>query len=385
MDKKYYIKRPSSRHESIDQAYQIVDYLYALLRENVLKKDSFSCQEVCLFLDSFIRMRVDINIALVSNNVDDEILSRQLISLYENNYKADVDRRFELEHLYSAHDFSSMVEHFLKEKVLGKAILMLDEEIRQRQYRYDHYDEIDFDTFIHSHYSFSPSEALDKLSTNNIIIDVEQLSIIRKDMIFYTGCIDPPFLVGHFGEIKILDDYDASELLFCGAQIFKDVCCIWPFSYGYARSLRRDGRWGFLSQETNTIFWLDDNVLYADDFRCERVRIQLKDGFERYYFLDLCLNDCFNKQFIEAGEFENGIAIVSDMVCSNYRIDIHGNVHPDDIEKYTKCKTESLACSKQSRKRFIHVKNKSTEPYDPESEIMDSLAGYGVDPECYGF
>lgn len=386
MNKKYYIKRPTSRHESIDQAYQIANDLYALLRENVLKNDTFSCQEVCLFLDSFIRMRIDLNIASNSDIIDEERLSRQLISLYENSYKADVDRRFELEQLYSAHDFNSLVEHLFNERVLGKAIYVLEEEIRQRQYKFDNYDENDFDAIINYHNGISPNDCLDILAGYIIITEIEKLAIIRNKNVFYTAEIDHSFIAcGTLEDIETLNHYDESDLFFSGVKEFKDVCCIWPFSNGYARTLRRDGRWGFLSQETNTIYWCDENVLYADDFRCERARIQLKDGFECYYFIDLCLRDCFHKRFIDACEFENGLALVSDTVCSNYRIDIYGNVHPDDIENYAKCRKESLACSKQSQKRFFRAKNKTTEPYDPETEIMDSLSGYGADPECYGF
>lgn len=202
------------------------------------------------------------------------------------------------------------------------------------------------------------------------------------------------------GEYNNISDFFYEELTpYLHLKVsHNDAICIWPFSEGYARVLGKDGRWGYLSQENNKITWININVsyfynlegnktnrinlegsvLYAEDFKCERARLQLDDDNKSYMYLGLCLDDCFGKTFKKASDFKGGYAVVSDEYCENYTIDVFGEIIDADKKRYEECKLEKEELEEEIEKRsFRH--------YDPETEVMRSLMGYGADPELFGF
>lgn len=186
------------------------------------------------------------------------------------------------------------------------------------------------------------------------------------------------------------------------SKVYHDnAACIWPFYNGYARVIGKDGKWGFLSQEDNEIKWITDNisefcystrisfykddsiVLYVDDFKCERARVQLNDENNSYMFLGLDLDVCFAKTFNYASEFKDGYAMVSDNYCDNYKIDVFGEIIDADKERYEKCMLRVL---EEGKGEFELARSRRRNGYyDPESVIMRSLSGHGCDPELFGF
>ena len=380
MEQNYLLYTPYTNIGINDKSYKFKKDLYVLLRSEVLNNEKFSWQEVCLFLDSFIIMQKHLNIGKGQPDYDEKRVSDLLIKLYEEYYKESIDKRFEYSHLYSVPNFVFLIKHLQGEKKLGTSIKILLEEIHNRQTRFENYNENDIVELWDCINEYSPIRCLDNLTELNVLSHMETLYIKRNNKQSFFTVPEGSFI----DSLNDLDEYDPSNIAFVGVKEFKEVSCIWPFSYGYARVLSRNGIWGDLSVETTEIIWLKENVLYAFDFKCERARIQLNNDFEKYCFIDLCLNECFSKTFNEAQDFNNGETLVSDDYCRSYRIDVLGNIITEDLEKYEKSKKKSIDDSIKSKQLF-NKSRKQFISYDGESEIMDSLCGYGADPEIYGF
>lgn len=388
MERKYLLHTPCYSVEFINKCYQLRMDLYVLLRNKVLKNDKFPWQEVCLFLDCFIIMH---ELLLIDKNkieYNDSRIADWLNQLYQGKYRESINKRFEKSRLYSVPNFDSLLKHFQEEGKLGIATMTIIEEIQNRQNRLDNYDPNNFkqnETGDLMDYinGYTPYKCLKKLNEDNVSSDMDTLIIMRNSKQIYFTVDKMSAYLDQFNDIDaLLGKCVLSDIKYSRAKEFKDVCCIWPFSNGYARALGRNGIWGYISQETNEINWVDGNVKYACDFKCDRARIELNN--EKYYFLDLCLNNCFQKEFLSASDYYNGIALVSDEYCNSYRIDVHGNIIPDDIEKYENSKRQHFESIKQTRE-LLKKNRRNSSSYDEESAIMNSLSGYGPDPEVFGF
>lgn len=390
MERKYLLHTPCYSVEFKNKCYQLRMDLYVLLRNKVLKNDKFPWQEVCLFLDCFIIMHEHLLIDKNKIEYNDSRIADWLNQIYQGKYRESINKRFEKSRLYSVPNFDSLLKHFQEEGKLGIATITLIEEIQNRQNRLDNFElnNSSYDLnhieemmdYINGH---SPYKCLNKLKEDNVASDMDTLIIKRNSKhIYFTVEITSAFCDQLKDIDALLGKCDLSDINYCGAKVFKDVSCIWSFSNGYARALSQNGIWGYISQETNEINWIDENVKYAYDFKCERARVVLNN--EKYYFLDLCLNKCFKKEFLSASDYYNGIALVSDEYCNSYRIDVHGNIIPDDIEKYENSKRQHFDSIKQTRE-LLKKNRRNSSSYDEESAIMNSLSGYGPDPEVFGF
>lgn len=189
------------------------------------------------------------------------------------------------------------------------------------------------------------------------------------------------FLIKSF--LSLSPDWDDSEF-FDIDNISSDyktkidyAICVWPLSDGYARFLGKNGNWGFLHEYTLEPFFLDSDVLYADDFSCGLAKIQFAD--ETFNYLNSRLKLLCEHNFEKASTFVGGYAIVSDSICRNYKIDINGNIAEIDKSRYK----IALDMFKSNNDEEINVINRKS--FDPESRIMNALSGNGPDPEDYGF
>lgn len=391
MERKYLLHTPCYSVEFINKCYQLRMDLYVLLRNKVLKNDKFPWQEVCLFLDCIIIMHEHLLIDKNKIEYNDSRIADWLNQLYQGKYRESINKRFEKSKLYSVPNFDSLLKHFQEEGKLGNATITLIEEIQNRQNRVDNYNpnnsgnfnQNDFEDFKDYVNGYTPYKCLRKLKEDNVASDMDTLIIKRNSKhIYFTVEITSAFCDQLNDIDALLGKCDLSDINYSGAKVFKDASCIWSFSNGYARALSQNGIWGYISQETNEINWIDENVKYAYDFKCERARVVLNN--EKYYFLDLCLNNCFKKEFLSASDYYNGIALVSDEYCNSYRIDVHGNIIPDDIEKYENSKRQHFDSIKQTRE-LLKKNRRNSSSYDEESAIMNSLSGYGPDPEVFGF
>ena len=196
--------------------------------------------------------------------------------------------------------------------------------------------------------------------------------VIKKDAnnVFYAvdGIIN--LIPIHFG----MDFYSSS-----GSphdQRYEDAACVWPFHEGFARVLGRDGKWGFIDENDLSICWLENIVLYADDFSCGLARVQFVDESFNYLKKDFTWMSQVN--YNEASIFVNDLAVVSDSICSNFHIGVNGKITDDDLERYKKAKNERRTLGDYLKTR----KNSGT--LDPETAIMDTLCGSG-DSDLLGF
>lgn len=182
------------------------------------------------------------------------------------------------------------------------------------------------------------------------------------------------------------DDFIEPDSTICGVTKQSTAACIWPFCDSYARVLGKNGNWGYISENDLSIKWLDNKVLYADDFSCGLARIQFVD--KSYNFIDEHMRWLSQSNFEYASLFENGIAVVSDTICKHYQIDTKGNVTERDQRRYR----IAIEYAKILRDEEVRKERKRSESkrinnsiYDPETEIMKSLSGKGADPEFFGY
>ena len=180
----------------------------------------------------------------------------------------------------------------------------------------------------------------------------------------------------------------ATESVMCGIKRHPSLACIWPFYDGYARVLGKDGKWGYMCDIDLSISWLDNDVLYADDFSCGLARIQFVN--KSYNYIDGNMSWLSQSNYSEATTFENGNAIISDTICKHYQIDTEGNVTEKDQRRY-RIAVEYAKISREEEKRKERKrdeekrKQKKNRVYDPESDIMNSISGNGGDPDAFGF
>ena len=166
-----------------------------------------------------------------------------------------------------------------------------------------------------------------------------------------------------------------------GVHFQEYAICIWPIKDGYARFIGKNGNWGFLHGISLEPFWLDSQVLYAEDFNCGLARIQYVDGTYNYLNNKLqCLNEV---NFIKASDFKDGKALVSDCFCDDFQIDVNGEVVEEDKKRHHKgyinfLRDEWVDENEERKKETRRV-------IDPESAVMSALIGMGGNPEDFGF
>lgn len=353
--------------------------LLSSIRKNVIKDIQIPYHEICLAIGCFLKINESLP---PTTSMDDDETFNYLNELHS---KETITSKFvEQAHLYSIPNFKYLIKHLRNVGVLHKIIIdilhNIETKIEKKEWNYLKYDII--------------TSCYDDYFPEDIII---------------TRCGDGTFatrgeydkaLEEDYKYIKSLDLYDYYPT---HSNVYhEEAACIWPFSDGYARVIGKDGRWGYLSQEDNTIKWLDFNVkpicgfdgkvvgvdmegsvLYADDFKCERARVQLDNENNTYMYVGLCLDDCFGKTFKNASEFENGYAVVSDDYCDNYIINVFGEIVDSDKKRYEECKLNTIEGGNGEYE--LARGSKRNGYYDPETEIMNSLSGHGADPELFGF
>ena len=371
-----------ANQELYNQAMNLANRLFISLRKNVLREPMFSWQEVSLVVDCFIKMQELLPYIV---NHDEKYIAFELLELYSKNFKKDIDIRFELQNLHIIPYFESLITHLYDSRVLKITICHIVNEIDILKKSWENSCEDDSNIITSSQGSYSPDECLLELSKefskHKKLTCAEEFRIAcnyKKE--FYSLPYGNNFSV----ESRLLEtEYSNSLPPRNDRRIkFEEAVCVWPFCCGYARILRKDGRWGFISMENNSIKLLADNILYANDYCCDRAKVQYTDSNSSFSYIGLSQEDCFNRRFIEASDFVGGYALVSDEYCNNFKIDVWGNVAQSDKLRYEANRKSIIKEKEQSchayRKRTIYVS-------DPESEIMDSLSGHGADSELYGF
>lgn len=362
------------------QALCYAEGLYKSLRKNVLKDSIFPWQEVSLVIDCFIKME-----ELLPFLVDweEKDIAFKLMELYAKTYKQDIDKRLEIEKLYIYPYFESLITHLYETKKLKNSICHIVNEIKRLRNNWEDPNEEYLQFLALSNEVFSPNECLVELSRmfseHKRLTCYEEYTIERnKKKEFFSI----PLEVMELLDNGSLNYYDSSNSIDDRIKKLDDAACVWPFKCGYARILHKDGRWGYVSQENNMVKWLEDKVLYAYDFCCDRARVQYSNMNGSYSFLGLNMEDCFHKRFTIANDFVGGIAVVSDEYCDNFQIDVWGNVARSDKYRYEENKRVII----QEREKSCQIKKKGLpRVYDPESEIMDSLSGQSADPEIFGY
>ncbi len=362
-----------------EQAFQLIREVYSSLRQNVLQSEMYPWQEVSIVLDCFIKLYNDLESMLT---MDEENIYSRLIYLYHHSYKKVIDSRIKASNLCTIQSFEEVLLHLRKMKKLKDTIMFISDEIRIRQQKWNNVDYEDLDSFFDHQSKYSPKECLQELSKYNQLSCNEPFFVERNskgDFFIVNGCIS--FLDDYCG---YLDNYEDSNSFIGGVKKYDNAACIWSFCNGFARIISRDGKWGYISEESKDVMWIGENVLYAEDFSCDRGRIQINDSNKSYKFLGLCLDDCFQKSFRKATNYDNGYATVSDEFCEDYHIDVFGNIVDEDKERYEKAKDMILEDRRKGQEAYYRSIRKRNS-YDPETEIMDSLSGNGVDPELFGF
>ena len=305
------------------------------------------------------------------------------IYLNENHSKEkEIIEIFESANYYTIPNFKFLLNHLKNNGILHEIIIDIFCNIEEKK-KNNEWKALMSDIFFSSYYDYFPEEIIIKRCSDGTFTTQGELNnAIEED--------------DGYSYLNLYDNYPSQTKVY-----HENVACIWPFSEGYARVIGKDGRWGFLSQEDNVIRWIDHNimhicdlngnitgidmdgsVLYADNFKCERARVQLDDEKKSYMFLGLCLDDCFGKTFNYASEFENGYAKVSDYYCDYYTINVFGEIIDADKNRYEECMLRVL---EEGKGEFAKRRRRRLGYYDPETEIMRSLSGHGADPELYGF
>lgn len=362
------------------QALNLAQCLYTFIRKSILKERLFSWQEVSLIVDCFIKME-ELLPYLVQHEEKD--IAFDILELYSKNYKKDIDNRFETGGLCTIPYFESAISRLCESHVLKQLICHIVNEIKRFKDDWENPSEDYLQFLALSNEVFSPNECLGELSKmfseHKRLTCYEEYTIERnKKREFFSIPIEAMELLDN----ESLNYYDSSNSIDDRIKKLDDAACVWPFKCGYARILHKDGRWGYVSQENNMVKWLEDKVLYAYDFCCDRARVQYSNMNGSYSFLGLNMEDCFHKRFTIANDFVGGIAVVSDEYCDNFQIDVWGNVARSDKYRYEENKRVII----QEREKSCQIKKKGLpRVYDPESEIMDSLSGQSADPEIFGY
>ena len=347
------------------------------LKKKVLMEKLIPWQEICLAIECFLKICEELP---KMSEMDDNHSSYFLIDYYHNSEENDLVDVFNQNNYYTIPSFDYLIKHLCKLGILHDCILDIIDNINIKKQQVD-WQTMRGDIWLSKHNVFLPEEIIIRRDETGIFSSIGEYNYA------FDNCVEFPFL-GLYA-----DTYPSTQQ----KVVHNDVACIWPFSDGYARVIGKNGRWGYLSQEDNKIRWIDinisyvydldgnvtgidlsDSVLYADDFKCERARIQLDDEKKSYMYLGLCLENCFEKTFRKASEFNDGFAMVSDEYCDNYTINVFGEIINEDKKRYEECK------SVNERKEHTRV-GRRIGYYDPETEIMNSLTGHGADPEIYGF
>ena len=379
------------------KAFYLRQEIFVSLRKDVLKEAFFPYQEVYLILDCFLKIKDKIYSMIELNETE---IKDSLIHLYNHSYKEFMDKRFKVDNLYTLPCFPYVIQHLCEKHFLKKTVLHINTIIDSKKSEWANVTDNDLFMYFDNLYTedddvtdmwlhfmglsqFLPNKPKYEIKWNKnkdfFTEDLYNRNIFGREdpfMYFYLG------IYTHDG----LDDYNPNDERFIGVTKHDDAMCIWPFKNGYARVLGKDGKWGYLSEESNLIHWLAGEVVYAEDFECERARIHLDCFSHIYQYIGLCLDDCFHKTFSDASDFKDGYALVSDQYCINYHIDVFGNVAKEDMERYENCKKEILEDEKKREERLRQKSIDSEYDYsDPETEIMKSLSGHGADPEIHGF
>lgn len=355
-----------------EEVNSLAQCLFDSVRNDILIQSEFSWQEVSIIVDCFLRMYNELENLL---HVDDSEMPFRLLDIYNNSYKDIIDLRVNTSHLHTISCFYTITNHLCEKGLLRNLVFYLYDEIGKKQKEWENatLDVLRID-FLNPPSKYSPVECIQEMIKCNYCTSQDWLSVKKNsDNVFFTYTI-----ADKYGNL-IIDCGNNSNCKF-----FNFAACIWPFHDGYARVLCKNGKWGYISVENNTVQLIDEKVLYADDYSCERARIQMDDSNFRY--LGLCLEDCFGRSFTKASTFYNGYALVSDVYCSNYHIDVFGNVTEEDKERYELNKANYKKNKKEESmllKKLQHKRNTSTD--DWESIVMDSLSGHGYDPEYFGY
>jgi hypothetical protein len=207
----------------------------------------------------------------------------------------------------------------------------------------------------------------------------------RNEFFTVDGITDLVFLREEEGFMELDSVMDP---VLCGIKKHPSFACIWPFYDGYARVLGKDGRWGYMSDKDLSISWLDNNVLYADDFICGLARVQFVD--KSFNYIDRSMSWLSQFNYEDTTPFENGNAIISDKICKHYQIDTKGNITEKDQRRY-KIALEYAEILREEEKKKEKNRNQESRTQnkrkvcDPETDIMNSLLGRGGDPDEFGF
>ena len=362
------------RYEN-SKLYELFLEILCSLRKNVIKDRMIPSQEIYLAIACLLKINDELPKLKTMN--DDESYAF-LIDAYSRDNR--LSHIFETVNYYTIPNFEFLIKHLRSVSLLHEIILDIS-RIIEKKIEKNEWSSLKRDIIFSSYDDYLPEDIIITRGNDGTFASRGEYDNALENSNLYLDIYN-----GYPTHPKVYHD---------------NVVCIWPFSNGYARVIGKDGRWGYLSQEDNIIRWLvfnikyicdlkgkitgvdlKDSVLYADDFKCERARVQLDDERKSFMYLGLCLDDCFGKTFKEASEFKNGYAIVSDEYCDNYTIDVFGEIIDADKKRYEDCRTEIEELEEQ-KKRMRGRKRFGI--YDPESEIMRSLSGHGSDPELFGF
>lgn len=344
----------------------LAQYLFHSVRIELLPKGKFSWQEVSIIVDCFIRMYDEFETFLLADDAD---IRLKVLDIYNKSYKDVIDLRVKTAQLYTIQCFQTVVDHLCSKGLLKWLVFYLFDEIEKKQKEWENARlDVLFVDFLNPPSTYSPVACIQEMLKCNYCTCQDWLSVRRNsDNVFFT--------------YTIADKYGNLYFDCDNCRLFDFAACIWPFQDGYARILCRNGKWGYISVESNAMQLIDSNVLYADDFSCERARVQIDDL--KFKYLGLCLEDCFQKTFTKAGTFHDGYALVSDECCSDYHIDVYGNITVEDKKRYELSKAKY----KEDKKKFLEKmqSNRKASAVDWENTVMNSLSGHGCDPEFFGF
>lgn len=365
-------------NEVTEEAFVFVSEIYSEIRKTILPMGSFSHQEAHAITDCFLKMYDGLSGKFISECNDVELF---ILNLYKSSYKEIIDKRIKAIHSYSLTSFESIFSHLISLVNPIEIIQTIDKLIKDKE---KNTDEFDFIIGMCHH----ASELLKALSDYTVWTS-EDGYVVKRNSNMEFFLIYPTILDLWDGDFPDISELERMNLAYYKIE---EVSCVWPFSNGYARALGKDGRWGFISEEDKKVHWLDKEILYAEDFCCERALLQLNTRdyhyIPKYKYLDLCLNVCNDKLYLEASSYKDGTALVTDEFCQNYHIDVFGNVIEQDVEIYKESKEKELESRKNSSKLLneaIKRRRGIDISIDYESAIMDSLSGNGADPEIFGF
>jgi len=363
----------SENMQKINNPIELVNYIHNSLRKGTLSYNSFSWIEVSLTVDCFLKMQ---NYLPLLMSWEEKDIAFKLIDLYNFEFRNDIDKRFEIQNSFSCPSFESLISSLYEKRVLKKTVCCIVKEITYLRTLEDKsVDSIGknkgttIDEFLNELYKdFSSCKNL----TSN-----EEYTIVRNSKKEFFSL---PKTSMKLVNLELLEQYVDKKDTLKKISRLEGAACVWPFSCGFARILSKDGKWGYVREEDNLTIWLGDKILYAYDFICERAKVVYAGLKPNCSFIGLTLNNISNKRYYNSSEFNNGYALVSDDYCDDYLIDIWGNVAEKDKIKYNDAKNNKL-----NNNNYSHNYIRKRRIYDPESDIMNSLEGFGADPELFGF